>query len=65
MYMAKVGKFDIINQKKVADAVGINPATLCRIIARKQKCSKIMAYCIVKTIHNLAEIEDYFTRVGE
>ena len=65
MYLAKENKFDVINQRQVAKKVGINEATMCRIVRRKQRCSKMTAYCIVKAICELAEIEDYFEKEGE
>jgi plasmid maintenance system antidote protein VapI len=65
MYIAITEKFDTINQRAVAEKVGITPATLCRIINGKQTTNKTTAYCIVKTIHNEAIIEEYFKKKGE
>lgn len=56
-------KVSIINQSELARKIGINQATLNRIFNKKQKCSKIMAYTIVKSINENAEIEDYFERI--
>lgn len=50
---------------KASKKIGIDISTLSRILHRKQKCSKILAYCITKYININAEIEDYFTRVGD
>lgn len=47
-------------QKTIAEKVGIAPETLCRILNRKQKCSKLIAYCITKLNDENAEILDYF-----
>lgn len=57
-------KVSIINQSELARKIGINQATLNRIFNKKQKCSKIMAYTIVKSINENAEIEDYFERIN-
>jgi DNA-binding XRE family transcriptional regulator len=58
-------KFEMINQRAVADKVGITPATLCRIVNGKQTTNKTTAYCIVKAIHNEATIDEYFIKKGE
>jgi DNA-binding XRE family transcriptional regulator len=64
MYRLKdTNKIAIINQSELARVVGINNATLNRIFNKKQNCSKIIAYAIVKTINENAEIEDYFELV--
>lgn len=65
MYLGIKEKFSMINQRAVAEKVGITPATLCRIISGKQATTKTTAYCIVKAIHNEAQIEEYFIRKGE
>lgn len=68
MYRLKnIDKVAIINQSEMARTVGINQATLNRIFNQKQNCSKVIAYAIVKTINENAEIEDYFelVRKGE
>ncbi len=49
-------------QKEVANEIGISEETLSRIINKKQECSKIIAYCIVKHIDKNKEIKDYFVR---
>lgn len=65
MYIGIKEKFSMINQRAIAKKVGITPATLCRIINGKQITTKTTAYCIVKAIHNEAQIEEYFIRKGE
>ena len=62
MYKAIKEKFEVINQAMLSRKVGITPETMCRIINGKQNTSKTTAYCIVKSIHNEAEIEDYFIK---
>ena len=56
-------KFD--NVGKAAKVIGVDISTLSRILHGKQKCSKIMAYCITKYLDQNAEINDYFTRIGD
>ena len=63
MYLLKENVLDIPNQKNFADDVGISEETLSRILARKQKCSKVLAYSITKHYNNSKEIDDYFERV--
>lgn len=65
MYLAKTEKFLTINQRKVAEIVGITESTMSKVVNRKQGCSKMTAFAIVKTIHPLAEIEEYFDKKGE
>lgn len=65
MYTGIKEKFEMINQRAVADKVGITPSTLCRIINGKQTTNKTTAYCIVKAIHSEATIEEYFIKKGE
>ena len=66
MYLLKdPTKITIINQSQLAKKIGVNNATLNRIFNQKQSCSKIMAYAIVKSINENAEIEDYFIKKGE
>lgn len=48
------------NKSKVAEYIGLTPPTLIRIVNGKQDCSKLVAYCITKTLNQDAEIEDYF-----
>lgn len=65
MYFAIKEKFEIINQRELSKIVGLNEATLSRIINNKQGTSKRTAYCIAKAIHCEAKIEDYFYTKGE
>ena len=66
MYQFKdISKITIINQSGLARKIGIAQSTLNRILNKKQNCSKLMAYAIVKTINENAEIEDYFIKKGE
>lgn len=55
-------KVAIINQAQLSEKIGIDKATMNRIFNKKQKCSKLIAYAIVKTINENAEIEDYFKK---
>lgn len=50
-------------QKKIAEEIGISEAYFSKILNRKKKCSKLVAYCITKRIDNDKEILDYFERV--
>ena len=54
---------NIDNQVSFADEVGISPETLSRILCKKQKCSKVIAYSITKHYNPTKEIEDFFERV--
>ena len=62
MYMAIKEKFSIINQSELSKIVGLNNATLSRIINGKQTTTKMTAYCITKAIHKEAKIDEYFIR---
>jgi DNA-binding XRE family transcriptional regulator len=62
VYLAIKEMFGTINQRAIAERVGITPVTLCRIINGKQTTNKTTAYCIVKAIHSEAKIEEYFVR---
>ena len=63
MYKAIKEKFNIINQRQIAEIVGITEATMSRIVNGKQTTNKTTAYCIVKAIHSEAEIEEFFERI--
>lgn len=65
MYYLKKEIDEIFNQSAIARKVGITVETMNRISKKKQGCSKMTAYCIVKTIDQNAEIEDYFEKKGE
>ena len=45
MYILK-NEMKIGNETKASKIIGIDIATLSRILHKKQKCSKILAYCI-------------------
>lgn len=64
MYLAKKDKFNDLDmlKKDIAEEVGITIFTLSRIINRVCTTSKTTAYCIVKTINENAEIEDFFEK---
>lgn len=53
------------NKSKVANHIGIAPATLIRIANGKQDCSKLVAYSITKTLNCDAEVDDYFEKKGD
>lgn len=53
------------NKSKVANYIGIAPATLIRIANGKQDCSKLVAYSITKTLNCDAEVDDYFEKKGD
>lgn len=67
MYLfKKEKKTELMNGKKikvVAEEIGITKEFLSRILGRKKKCSKLVAYCIVKRLNEDAEIYDYFDYV--
>lgn len=66
MFIAIKEKFtDDINQREIAERVGIDESTLSRIINGKQTTQKSTAYCIVKAIDPNAEVKDYFVRKGD
>lgn len=65
MYKANKEKFALINQRALARTVGMSFEAINRIINGKQLTSKTTAYCIVKSIHSEAEIEDFFEKKGE
>lgn len=65
MYKANKEKFALINQRALARTVGMSFEAINRIINGKQLTSKTTAYCIVKSIHPEAEIQDYFEKKGE
>lgn len=65
MYFAIKEKFKLINQRELCKIVGLNEGTLSRIINNHIGTTKRTAYCIVKAIHNEAEIEEYFYKKGE
>lgn len=64
MYILK-NEMKIGNETKASKIIGIDIATLSRILHKKQKCSKILAYCITKYIDQNAEINNYFIKIGD
>lgn len=64
MYLMK--KYDLmkgIKQSYSAEIIGLDRATLNRILNKKQKCSKLVAYCITKFLDENKEIDDFFIKV--
>lgn len=64
MYILK-NEMKIGNETKASKIIGIDIATLSRILHKKQKCSKILAYCITKYMDQNAEINNYFIKIGD
>lgn len=62
MYLIKES-IKIENQREFAKDIGIDECTLSRILNKKQKASKILAYCITKKINENSDINDYFNKV--
>lgn len=66
MYKFKIEKREDINkmnQSEMARITGVSRMHLYLIFNKEQKCSKVVAYSIVKFIYEEAEILDYFERV--
>lgn len=63
--MKETDKIKIIKQVAMAKVVGLNPVTINKIFNRKQKCSKLVAYCITKFLDDDKEIEEFFERVED
>lgn len=53
-------EFNGIPRKEIAEKAGIAEETLSRILNKRQKCSKAIAYYITKLNDENAEILDYF-----
>lgn len=51
------------NKRVMAEIIGLNSATLRRIINGTQECSKVVAYAITKFINQDSFIEYYFEKV--
>ena len=63
MYMSNdTLEVDFANQKKVAQGLGISEGTLCRILKRKQACSKTLAMCIT-FMNGSKSINKYFVKI--
>jgi transcriptional regulator with XRE-family HTH domain len=54
-----------VSQRDIADKIGINEATLSRILNGKQNCSKLTARSLVILFRKEQDIDYYFERVGE
>ena len=66
MYLMKeTDKIKVIKQVAMARVVGLNPVTINKIFNRKQKCSKLVAYCITKFLDDDKEIEEFFEKVED
>lgn len=63
--MKETDKIKVIKQVAMAKVVGLNPVTINKIFNRKQKCSKLVAYCITKFLDDDKEIEEFFERVED
>lgn len=53
----------IIKQTAMAKEIGLDVATVNRIFNQKQKCSKLVAYCITKFLDKDKEVEDLFIKI--
>ena len=51
-----------VNKTAASEIIGISRPYLTDILNGKQKCSKIVAYCITKFINPEWEIEELFNR---
>ena len=63
--MKETDKIKVIKQVAMAKVVGLNPVTINKIFNRKQKCSKLVAYCITKFLDDDKEIEEFFEKVED
>lgn len=52
-----------INQKNLADEIGLSRQYINGVINNKYNCRKIVAYAMTKLINSDAEISDYFEMV--
>ena len=52
-----------INQKNLADEIGLSRQYINGVINNKYNCRKIVAYAMTKLINSDAEISDYFESV--
>ena len=52
-----------INQKNLADEIGLSRQYINGVINNKYNCRKIVAYAMTKLIDSDAEISDYFEMV--
>ena len=66
MYIVKepyIIRFLFGDNKKISEQIGINNASLCRILSGKQATKYATAYCIVKTFNSEKEVLDYFKKI--
>lgn len=63
MYLFLAKKGFRIKQKNLTEIVGVSESFLSKVINRKRKCSKTLAYAISKALNSEAEILDYFERI--
>ncbi len=49
--------------KNIAEQVGITKCFLSSVLGRKRPCSKLVAYCITKSLNKELEIDDCFDRI--
>ena len=54
-----------INKTKASKVIGITRQHLTNILNKRVACTKVIAYCITKYLNEDAEINDYFTRLGD
>lgn len=52
-----------INQKNLANEIGLSRQYINGVINNKYNCRKIVAYAMTKLINSDAEISDYFEMV--
>ena len=52
-----------INQKNLANGIGLSRQYINGVINNKYNCRKIVAYAMTKLINSDAEISDYFEMV--
>ena len=52
-----------INQKNIADEIGLSRQYINGVINNKYNCRKLVAYAMTKLIDRDAEINDYFEMV--
>ena len=52
-----------INQKNLADEIGLSRQYINGVINNKYNCRKLVAYAMTKLIDSDAEISDYFEMV--
>ena len=53
----------IIDQKGIAEKLGVTYGYVNAVVKNRANCSKLVAYGITKIINKNAEINDYFERV--